>query len=55
MSWLISDVGPWFIAKAPEWARWAMVSLSRIPAIGIASTVTLMPVALVNAWRCEDW
>ena len=54
-SWLIRDVGPSYIAKAPDLARWAMVSLSRMPASGMASTVTWIPVALVNGARWDDW
>ena len=54
-SWLISDVGPSYIAKALDLARWAMVSLSRMPASGMAFTVTLIPVALVNGARWDDW
>ena len=54
-SWLISDVGPSYIANELDLARWAMVSLSRMPASGMASTVTLIPVALVNGARWDDW
>ena len=35
MSWLISEVGPSYMSKSVECARWAMASLSRIVACGI--------------------
>ncbi len=35
MSWLISEVGPSYMAKSLDFARWAMASLSRIVAWGI--------------------